>query len=795
MSLTLGDRLGHYRIVGKLGEGGMGEVYRARDETLGREVAVKVVSERFAPDPERLARMDREARVLAALNHPNIATIHGVISSPHGPALVLELIDGLTVRDRLLGGALPVPEALRYARQIADALEAAHEQGVVHRDLKPANIKLRADGTVKVLDFGIAKILDEGERTEGHPLSTVTATGTGALIGTAPYMSPEQARGDAVTRRSDVWAFGATLFEMLAGKPAFDGPTASDVIAAILKGTPDWRALPAMTPSPIVRLLQRCLEPDSRSRLHDIGDARLEIEDAERALRDDAHTQTASEGNQPRRSKRLILQVLVAVAVIATAIAGYVLATRESASPREVRLQLPPPPGTHFVSSPAVSPDGRQVVFVAAPDRSGPPKMWLRPLSAAEPTELPGTEGATYPFWSWDGRSIGFFADRALKRLSVLGGNPVTVCEASAGRGGLWLDDETIVFAPSQFSALMRVSASGGQPTGLTTLADDETGHRFPQRLPGRLFMYFATNRTPERSGTRIVSIDAPTRALNFVATAGAAEYVKGFLLFHRTASGATVLAQRLTLPDGELTGEPIEIGSARVSETFGRNFISTAPTGAIATLGPAAGLSQLAWISRDGRLLASVAEPTNQRGVEMSPNGAQAATFRSGAIWVSHLERAVPSRATGDSNQHPIWSPDGERLLTMFQGRGLGTFDLIATTLTNGATETLLQETTSTMKPIGWTRDGRTVFWIHAASGSVWSMPVEEPRKPVRELADGVSEARLSPDGRWIAYATDRSGRFEVVVRSFPPSAPSYPVSIEGGGYPRWRADGRELY
>ena len=773
----------------------MGEVYRAYDTTLRREVALKVVSERFAGDPERLARMDREAQVLATLNHPNIATIHGLISSSHGPVLVLELIEGQTLRDRLLGAALPLSDALHYARQIADAIEAAHEQGVVHRDLKPANIKVRADGTVKVLDFGIAKILDEGARTEGAPLATVTSTGTGVLIGTASYMSPEQARGAAVTRRSDVWAFGATLFEMLTGKPAFDGPTASDVIAAILKGTPDWNSLPDMTPPAIVRLLHRCLEPDPRGRLHDIGDARLEIEDTERALRNEAQTRGASEGSQQPRSRRLIFQALVAVAVIATAIAGYVLATRETLSPREVRLQLPPPPGTHFVSAPAVSPDGRQIAFVAASDRTGAATMWIRPLSADESTELPGTQGASYPFWSWDGRSIAFFADGTLKRLSVSGGNPVSVCEASAGRGGLWFDDETIVFAPSQFSALMRVSATGGQPTVFTTLADDESGHRFPQRLPGRLFMYFAANRTPERSGMRIVSVDAPTRALNFVPTVGAAEYVKGFLLFHRTSGSNRVLAQRLTLPDGELTGEPIEIGRARISETFGRYFISTASTGAIATLGPAGGTSQLTWISRDGRVIASVGEPASQLGAEMSPNGAQVATLRSGAIWVSHLQRAVPSRATGNSNRHPIWSPDGERLLTMFQGRGIGTFDLIQTTMTSGAAETLLQETTSTMKPIGWSRDGATIFWIHGASGSIWSMPVSEPRKPVRHLADGVIEARLSPDGRWIAYATDRSGRFEVVVRSFPASGPSYPVSTEGGGYPRWRADGREVY
>ena len=463
----------------------MGEVYRAHDTTLGREVALKVLPERFASDPERLARFDREARLLASVNHPNIATIHGVAHAESGPALVLELIDGQTLQDRLDDGPLSLSEALRISGQVADALEAAHERGIVHRDLKPANIKIRPDGTVKVLDFGIAKLLDSSE----HPIAgaaTVTETGLGVAIGTPTYMSPEQTRGAEVTRRSDVWAFGAVLFEMLSGRVAFAGPTPSDVVAGILQRTPDWSALPPTTPAAITRLLKRCLERESRARLHDIGDARLEIEDAERTLRDgeQASMQAARDDTARWSGRRVGWVAIVSLATLGLAI--YLWSSRSEDARPEVRLQLAPPTGTRFVSVPAVSPDGRQIVFATVPDAGGDVRLWLRPLSASAATELSGTLGASYPFWSADSRSVAFFADGRLKRVAATGGNPVIICDAEVGRGGLWLEDDTIVFAPTGLSPLMRVHAAGGEPATWTTLQDDETGHRFPQRLPNR---------------------------------------------------------------------------------------------------------------------------------------------------------------------------------------------------------------------------------------------------------------------------------------------------------------------
>ena len=801
MSLATGSRIGHYEIVAPLGAGGMGEVYRARDSKLKREVALKVLPAEVAGDRERLARFEREGHILASVNHPNIAAIHGLAESESGPVLVLELVDGLTLQDRLASGPLALDEALSFARQIADALEAAHEQGVVHRDLKPANIKIRSDGTVKVLDFGIAKILDPAEQPRAVDPTTASLTEQGVLIGTTSYMSPEQARGAEVTRRSDVWAFGTVLFEMLTGKRAFTGPTTSDVLAAILQRTPDLSALPPATPSAIARLVRRCLERDPKARLHDIGDARLEIEDAERSLRGEqpVQAQAAAPRNGPGRpSRRRTLGWAVMLSVATLALATYIFSPAREGARQEVRLQLSPPTGMRFVSVPAVSPDGSRIVFAAVANAGGAARLWLRPLAATGPTELPGTEGASYPFWSADSRFIGFFADGKLRRVAIAGGNPVIVCDAPAGRGGLWLDDDTIVFASMANSPLVRVNAAGGSPMPFTALADDEAGHRFPQRLPGRQLLYFSVNRAPEKSGARLITIDDPHQAIAYVETQGAAEYVNGFLLFVPTAIGGQVLAQRMTLPSGQLTGEPFEIGLTRMSETLGRHVMASSPTGVIAMLGPSDAVGQFTWIGRDGRPLDTVGEPARQLGVELSPDGQQVATLRSREIWTMSLARPVATRVTrGGPNRYPIWSPDGAQILSLFQGRGIGTFDLVTTSVATGDVEVVRQRANAALKPGGWTRDGRLVWLEYEADTperSIWTRPTNG--QPVPVLRDGRAETpRVSPDGRWIAYASDRSGRFEIEVTSFPEPGRRYPVSVEGGGYPRWRADGREVY
>ena len=525
----IGTSIGTYHLTALLGVGGMGEVYRARDAKLGREVAIKILPKLFAGVPDRLARFEREARVLASLNHPHIGAIYGLEEADGVRALVLELVEGETLADRLARGPIPLTDALAIARQIADALDAAQERGIIHRDLKPANIKIRSDGTVKVLDFGIAKIVDPPELPPSIDLSRAILTAPDAIIGTTPYMSPEQARGAEVTRQSDVWAFGAVLFEMLTGTRAFTGQTTADVLAAILQGTPDVSALPSNTPLAIARLIRRCLERDPKARLRDIGDARLEIEDVERALRGSSMDKTSPRRAAVERLSRRNTLVWAAMIGTATlAMAAYMYAPGTEPAPQEIRLQLSPPAGMRFVSVPAVSPDGRQIVFAAVPDAGGIARLWLRPFDAAAATELPGTAGAIFPFWSADNRFVGFFAEGQLKRLAVAGGNPITVCEAPSGRGGLWLDDDTIVFAPAGTSSLMRVNAAGGSPAPFTELAEDETGHRFPQRLPGRQLLYFSANRAPEKSGTRLVTIDDPHRAITFIPTWGSARVRQG---------------------------------------------------------------------------------------------------------------------------------------------------------------------------------------------------------------------------------------------------------------------------
>ncbi len=799
MSLPPGSQIGHYVISERIGAGAMGEVYRATDPKLRREVALKVLPAEVAGDPQRRTRFEREAHVLASLNHPNIASILGLEESGTDSALVLELVEGLTLQERLSGGTMDLEEALHVARQIADALEAAHDRGIVHRDLKPANIKIGPQQIVKVLDFGIAKIVTPAGDAGSDEAATVTATATGVVIGTPAYMSPEQARGAAITDRSDIWAFGAVLFEMLAGRRAFAGETSSDVIAAILRGTPDFSALPPSTPPVITRLIRRCLERDPKSRLHHIGDARLDIEDALRDARSGPSAAGTPSTTTASRRRSFIVAAVIAIPLLV--LGAYLAQQGGETPPREIRLQLSPPPGMRFVSVPALSPDGTRVVFGAVAEAGGTARLWLRPFAEAAARELPGTENPQFPFWSADSRSIGFFADGQLKRVSTTGDNPVVICAAPAGRGGLWLDDDTIVFAPTGASALSRVDAAGGSPASFTTLTEDEISHRFPSRLPGRQLLFYSVRKTPEASGIRLISIDAPNRVVASVQARGAGEYMNGFLVFVPWAVGgpSPVLAQRLSLPDGELVGKPSEIGQTRVSETLGRQLISTAPAGVIATLGPLDAVGQYTWISRDGRPLDQVGAPGKQLGVELSPDRHQLATVRADELWTMDLARPVPVRLSPGQHRHPVWSPDGRRLLLMNQSRGVAVFELVHAGVTSGDVTTVLRGS-SVVKPAGWLRDGRLV-WIQAgpigsAQASIRITAGDGRSEEV--LADAASfifEARVSPDERWIAYSSNRSGRFEIEVSSFPTPGRRYQVSTEGGGFPRWRADGRELF
>jgi eukaryotic-like serine/threonine-protein kinase len=612
MPLSAGTRLGPYEIQSALGAGGMGEVYRARDAKLNRDVALKVLPELFALDPARLARFEREAQVLASLNHPNIAAIYGVEESDISPgsrhaavqALVLELVEGPTLADRIAHGPIPVDEALPIARQVADALEAAHEQGIIHRDLKPANIKLRPDGTVKVLDFGLAKALEPTsaigiDMTASPTITTPAMTHMGMILGTAAYMSPEQAKGRAADKRSDIWAFGCVLYEMLTGEQLFRGETVTDVLAAVVKTEPDWSRVPLRTR----RLLRSCMEKEPRRRLQAISDAWLVLDEA------------APESQSAPWGYRVAWLPAGAFALVAAA-ALWTLWRQPVVEERGLQFHVNPPPGTRFqavAGGSSISPDGRAVVFVAT---SGEPKLWIRRLDSLTPRELPGTTGAVFPFWAADGRSVGFFAEGKLKRIDVSGGPPVVMAAASNPRGGTWGPDGTVVFSPS-VGVLQQVAASGGTPTPLTTLdlANGENAHRWPQFLPGgRRFLYWVRSSKPNRTGVYLGSLDRPHEKVFVVESLSAGAYSprrgkdQGYLLRIREN---TLVGQPFDPERAQLSGQPVDIAGTGVGTVGGINqsLFSLSNEGTLLFSG-ADDNYQLAWFSRDGKVMSTVGKP-----------------------------------------------------------------------------------------------------------------------------------------------------------------------------------------
>jgi serine/threonine protein kinase len=589
----VGRQVGAYQIVSHLGTGGMGEVYRARDTKLGRDVAFKVLPASFASDPDRLARFEREARLLAALNHPHIGAIYGVEDAANIRGLVLELVEGPTLADRLQQGPVPLSEALRMAQQIADALDAAHEKGIIHRDLKPANVKIAPEGTVKVLDFGLAKAAAaDGSTPDLSQSPTVTVGGTrdGIILGSAAYMSPEQARGKPVDKRTDIWAFGCVVYEMLTGRPAFAGETVTDTLAAIVEREPDWRALPSPTPVGVRRLLRRCLEKDRQERLHDIADARLEIKEALTA------PDTTANSRAVPLWRRTLPGAVALVLLVGLGLLSFIhfRETPPPLTPPEMRLEIVTPTSADPISF-ALSPDGRQLVFVASGD--GPSRLWLRPLAATAAQPLAGTEGAAYPFWSPDSQSIGFFGDGKLKRVDIGGGPPQTLADASA-RGGTWNADGVILFAQTINGPLFRIPASGGEAVAVTRQGQ----HRFPQFLPdGRQFLFYALG-TPDTSGIYLGSLDSgQTKRLTVADTAGV--YApSGWLVWVR---GSTLVAQHLDLERRALAGDPVTVAApVGFEDTINAGAFSVSAAGLMAYRPAGPSRRQLRWFDRTGKAL-----------------------------------------------------------------------------------------------------------------------------------------------------------------------------------------------
>lgn len=796
--LVSGTRLGLYEILSPLGEGGMGQVYRATDTTLGRQVAIKILPDHLALDPDRLARFKREAQILASLNHPNIAAIYGLERSDGTTALVMELVEGPTLADRIARGPIPVDEALPIAKQIAEALEAAHEQAFIHRDLKPANVKVRDDGMVKVLDFGLAKALDPTPGgspgvSQSPTITSPAQTMQGVIIGTATYMSPEQAKGKTADARSDIWAFGVVLYEMLTGKQAFPGDTVMEILGGVMNAEPDWTALPATTPPIFRALLRRCLQKDPRRRLRDIADARFQIEEA--LTEQPATAATLA----PRRSAR---QFAIWAAALVTAIAvGAVTATyfgRAPADRAEVRLQINTGAGNpnYF----AISPDGTNVVYQGPAQRGL--QLLVRSLQSETPQALAGTETANYPFWSADSRSIGFWSLGKLNRIDVTGGAAQTIADAMSFRGGAWNRDGVILFSQAS-GPILRVPAVGGQPVEATTLIPPQTSHRFPQFLPdGRRFFFYVAG-TPDVRGVYSGSLDSKEARRLVDADTSGVFAPPDFVLFARQA---TLYAQHLDLNKMAPTGDPfviaekVEMGDLAQA---GRLAHSASLAGTLAYRGIGRSTErQLTWFDRTGKPLGTLGDPdrAEKDTPRLSPDGKYVAISRSvdgnADLWLIETARGVMRRITFDTvfEGRPVWSPDGTQLL--FNSYLKGKTDLYVISIVGAATGTLLLDTPTGKDSYGWSSDGRFILYTDLLGGGVWALPLQGDKKPFAlSTRANTGPARFSFDGRWVAYSSSESGTSEIYVQPFPGPGTKTRISTTGGRWPEWRGDGRELF
>ena len=812
-----GRRLGIYELHERVGAGGMGEVYRARDTRLQRDVAVKILPEAFAADSDRRSRFEREARVLASLNHPNIATIHGFEDGDGIHALVMELVDGVTIADRILRGAVPVSEALAIARQIADALDAAHERGIVHRDLKPANIKLTSSGLVKVLDFGLAKAVnDDAAVPEMSNATTVThgVTQEGRIVGTPGYMSPEQMRGEPVDKRTDIWAFGCVLYEMVTGRPAFARQTISDTIAAILEREPEWDVVRTAAPAPVRTLLKQCLAKDARRRLRDIADARIQIEEIL------AEPPAARAIDVPRgRSFPLWGSLALGVLAVAAGVGAYVLATRSTSAPTPVQLTLSFAGQLNDVaitSVPSPSPDGGRFVFIGTNEK-GARSLWIRAIESSETRMLAGTEGAQTPIWSPDGSSIAFFADGKLKKIAISEGQPQTIAALPGFQDASWGAQGVIIFRPSNRLPLFRIADTGGEMAPLTHLNEalGENSHRGVTFLPdGRRFLF--TSRCAEAANNTLYlgSLDSP-EPQRVMSAQSKAIFLAGpdgtsRLLYYRDGS----LEARTFDPDRNALGDPRPlIGNVDYNSAGIGAFFQASADGRVIVIRPqgTAG-AQLTWFARTGEQIGTVGTADSDLyQPRLSPKGDRIAVSRPDSkngnrdVWIIELDRGIATPLTRNvaNDWHPVWSADGTQLLFGSDRAGKSEVVLfIKGALDASAEERRVLDVQSS--PTDWSPDGR---WAAVAADAtaevaggvahVVSM-TDHTMKRLFETESRHGATRFSPDGNWVAYSSDETGRFEVFVRPFSNGVAArekIQLSESGGDFPVWRPDGQELY
>jgi Tol biopolymer transport system component len=819
MTLEEGARLGPYQIVAPIGAGGMGEVYRARDTRLGREVAVKVLPSHLTEDPELKARFEREAKAISQLTHPHICTLYDVGSEGGVEYLVMELLEGQTLADRLEKGPLPTDHVLKFGVEIADALDRAHRAGIVHRDLKPGNVMLTKSG-VKLLDFGLAKIAASSEpASELSSLPTQASrplTQKGTVMGTFQYMAPEQLEGKDTDARTDIFALGCVLYEMATGKRAFTGATQASLVSSILRDEPKpISAVTPLAPAALDRLVKSCLAKDPEDRWQSARDVRNELQWIGQSG-SQASAPAAPVARRRNRERLAWAAAIVAAAIAAAAIAAaIVFARRVETLDRPVRSSIVIPEST-AIRGVALSPDGRRLAFVAR-DATGQSHLGVRALDSLAVTSLPGTESPSFPFWSPDSRSIAFFADGKLKKIDASGGPAQVVCDAPEARGGSWSREGVIVFAKVVDGPLFQVPASGGVASQLTKLdpARGETSHRWPFFLPdGRHFLYLVANfaspgdlpgmgiyvRALDSNAEKLVSPARSSVAYTGPAVGGS----EGSLIFFREGN---LMAQPFDAGRAKTAGEPVPIaeGVQYFPQTQYGLFAASGNRTLVYQARSAPGVSQLLWFDRDGKPTGSLGTPANQSNPRLSPDGRRVALDitdpQSGNtdVWIYEASGGIPTRFTSHPSLDttPSWSPDGATIV--FNSLRQGHPDLYEKASNGVGNDEPILVNERTKYPTDWSRDGRNILFRaidEKTNFELWYLPVGT-RAPVPYIKStfGVSHGQFSPDGKWVAYASNESGKWEVYVSPFPGPGGNWKVSTAGGSEPRWRSDGQELF
>ncbi|MFT5233916.1 MAG: serine/threonine protein kinase [Candidatus Krumholzibacteriia bacterium] len=801
----IGKTLAHYEVISKLGEGGMGEVFRARDTHLSREVALKILPQEVSDNPERAARFEREAVTLASLQHPNVASIYGYEQAEGVRFLVMELVEGEDLAERLKRGAIPIEEVAQIASQIALGLEAAHEGNIVHRDLKPANVRIDTDGVVKILDFGLARAYSDDKsdqyNVQASPTITAAMTQMGVVLGTAAYMSPEQARGKPVDKRSDIWAFGVIIYEMLMGMPLYRGETVTDILGAIVHSDPDLSALPKKTPTGLRTLMRRCLTPDAQDRLRDIGEARYAL-----ANLDQAEPQFASAERTGASTKVWSIASVVLFLALAAVTTLWFQSEPET---QVLRASIALPEGAVLRTlgtsggSMRFSPDGQSIAFVA--QFGGVQQIWVRKLSEHQGHPVQGTEYGHRPFWSPDGKSLGFFTPGSMRRVAASGGAPLTIAAASDGRGACWLEDGTIIFAPNPGAILLRVDGGGGEATPIVN--GGEPGQREPRSIGDGEHFLFQETRGGLGWMVCLGNIDGSDRRELVMTTAGA-DYTKGQLLYLK---GKTLVTQSLDINSGQVTGDPVPIAEGIVRDRdYGMGAFTVSPQSALAYQADERTGSELVLFDREGNKLRSVGEPGVFSQVAWSPDNTRIALLidegsQVSDFWMINVSNGSRQRFTftptdeSSGPTQPLWSPDGERLF--FNVEEVSESSVYAKQTDGGGNEDLILNIPGAkIWPYDISDDGQWLLFgleREDSNEDLWVFPLNGggEARPVFETPFDEWPGNFSPDGRWLAFDSDESGRREIYVIPFPEGGGKWQVSRAGGRYPQWNDDGTELF